>query len=268
MLALVLLLHPFMGLQAKPSSQAQRLAKQAQSAWDNSLDGSEQALSLIDKAIVAAPDDASLYRTKAAWLQDLNRLSEAQTAIRKAVALSPSDGYAQMILSELLLEDGSLHESYQVASRANKLLKVEPASYLLKAKVAERLGLVKDAEATMTDGLNRYPTWIDLLLTRANLRYKLKEYQGVLQDTEKILKIVSVSHYNSRRKAVMLRIDSLKALGDKAAVKREYLWSLDADLNYRQVISDACLFFAKEGDSRSLAKAKKALSEFDLYYNK
>ncbi|MBX9941233.1 MAG: hypothetical protein K2Y32_18360 [Candidatus Obscuribacterales bacterium] len=268
LLALFLSLQLFMGLQAKPSNAAQKLAKQAQSAWDNSLDGTEQALSLLDKAILLAPDEASFYRTKAAWLQDLNRRSEALIAIRKAVALSPNDGYAQMILSELLLEQGSLQESYQVASRANQLLKVEPASYLLKAKVAERLGLLKDAEATMSDGLNRYPTWIDLLLTRADLRYKLKEYKGVLQDTEKILKIVSVIHYNSRRKAIMLRIDSFKALGDKAAVKREYLWSLEADLNYRQVISDACLFFAKEGDSRSLAKAKKALSEFDLYYNK
>lgn len=264
----LLSLQFFSSLQAKPSSQAQNLAKQAQSAWDNNLDGTEQALSLISKAIALAPDEASFYRTKASWLQDLNRRKEALTTIRKAVALSPNDGYAQMILSELLLDEGALQESYQVASRANQLLKVEPASYLLKAKVAERLGLLKDAEATMSDGLKRYPTWIDLLVTRAALRYKQKEYKGVLEDTEKVLKIVTVTHYNSRRKAIMLRIDSFKALGDKAAVKREYLCSLEANLNYRQVISDACLFFTQEGDTKSLAKAKKALSEFDRYYNK
>jgi tetratricopeptide (TPR) repeat protein len=99
-----------------------RAERQADEAWDAFERGEiERAVTMMERAVRAAPDHPGIWTDYARVLIEADRLREAEKAVRNAILIGPEFADAWVELSRVLSRKGITIEAYRAASKAAEL---------------------------------------------------------------------------------------------------------------------------------------------------
>jgi protein O-GlcNAc transferase len=115
------------------------------------------ASALYERALAAAPDDATLMFDYAVLLMQMARRQDAATLLREVRRRIPDDTRALLALAVCLRADGGLEEALQIAEEATKRLPHDAAAWMLRGSIEVRAGRYARAETALRRALSLAP---------------------------------------------------------------------------------------------------------------
>jgi len=204
------------------------LFRQALSLSDN-IDTRPKALSLIEQAIVVAPDNANYYWLKATILETMEESEEALPVINKALALSPTGAILWARKGAIL---GDLRDYKGALTCINQSLKYNP-SYMpavrSRARILMKLNRFEEALANIKIGLKSMASIpLELTLWRRDALHcamHLHQWQFAVDQASALLlatqdKNHRFSAYSDRARALTALKKYQFALADWAAAAK------------------------------------------------
>lgn len=146
-----------------------------------------QAEAIIDRALKLAPNDATVLAIKGLILQTNQEDQEGLKYVERALAINPKLAMAWNVRAGLL---STMKRSDEALASANKAIALQPLMMHIntKARILETMGRFEEAEMTINQSLAKSPTSPLMLGMRAEVRTRLKKWQGVIEDSNAILK--------------------------------------------------------------------------------
>jgi len=110
-----------------------------------------------ERALAAAPGDASLMFDHAVLLMQMVRMQDAATLLREVRRKLPDDTQVLLALTVCLRTGGGTEEAMQVAEEATARLPHDATAWMLKGSIEVSAGLYTNAEASLRRALSLAP---------------------------------------------------------------------------------------------------------------
>jgi len=252
-----------------PSAQARApedmYVAKAQAIWDRSKEVDDECIKYLDQAIKINPRRADLYLLKADWLWRLEGDDKAGLeAANLAHKISPKSAHALLMMALFLSRSGKREEAIKSVDQSIVLDKGNnPDSLLLKAKFLEQDGDLARAETTLSQAIKAHPNGLDEPLRRAQVRLKLKDYKGALEDADFLLAHSEERHILIKRKAYEMRAEAHRGMHDVVQTKRDYAELLKKCANDRTALLYAQKYYEETGDVKSVTAIKERVNKLD-----
>lgn len=120
----------------------------------NDKQNKDFAFELIDKLIIAHPNDAKTWSIYADFLNINNRLKEAKEAFEKVHSIDNSKYATWQQYLSILLQLGLYNEAYQQSETAISLFPTQPAPYMARGISAIAIGEPESALPSLQEGLS------------------------------------------------------------------------------------------------------------------
>lgn len=232
------------------------------------LDSIDKPIAELNAAIQLDPKCYKCYLLKAQllWDNEENDKDGLEAALA-AIKLRPGDALPHQHAGQFLVRLGRLDEALK---QANEAVRVSPNNdpnvFGLKAHILMQKKDVRSAEKVLTQGLNIFPKWLDLLLDRAYARFELHDYAGVIQDAKAIIAKQVGTVPKKNREARLLLARSYIALKDEAMARKTYLDTVNWLKDDRISIVEAKKYFESIGDKKNADLMTVRLKSMDQDY--
>lgn len=111
----------------------------------------------IARAVLLAPEDASMHMLRAGFLIEEQRLNEAQAALGRATTLDPNQFEAYLLQAQLAMGRGDLEETRRLQRLASRVEPDHPWTTMLAGLVATLEGDLDKAQALLVKALEGRP---------------------------------------------------------------------------------------------------------------
>lgn len=236
--------------------RAQQTIKQGDDYLPKALEYINQALKLDDKYPQAHFQKAQVLFDMQE--DDATALKEVNQALTLTQGQKPTFvGYLYLkanILRRLArnVEALAVFDSYQN-------LDSDPIASNLKARIEVDLGKLKEAEKTLTASLAHHATWVDTHAARAQIRMKLKDYKGVVADTQAVEKANFKDGLAIARTALINQAEALYQLHDIAAMNEALKKVLKRFPDDRPSLAKAIELYKATGNKAEYENAAKKM---------
>jgi len=169
---------------AEPPDPARPLLKRAAAALD--ADDVEAALAAFEEALALDPDRAKAHAGKAVALDRSGRTAAAGVAARRALELDPDVYEGHLVLGKVATSAGDTEAALAAFSRAAASEDDDGLAPWCLALLHEHRGDLSAALAAMDDALAKRPERVEWLRFRADLRARVGDATGTVEDAERI----------------------------------------------------------------------------------
>jgi Flp pilus assembly protein TadD len=121
------------------------------------------ALHAINRAVLLAPDDASMHFQRVGFLLKEHKLDEAQAALKRTIVLDPNQFEAYIVQAQMALGRGELDEAERLQRSAARLQPDHPWVKTIEGMVALRRGDGVRAQALLTRASAQMPDDLQVL---------------------------------------------------------------------------------------------------------
>lgn len=244
--------------------QADQYIIKAKQIWASGKDFDDSAVDYLNKAIALKPERADLYWLKAEWLWKLEADdNQALAAVDKYLTMIPNSENGYQMKAQILLR---LKRNKEALAAVNSGVAISTRYDILslKADCQRRLGDIQGEESTLSLALKQKTDSRDMRLARALARLKLKNYQGVVEDTTSVIKNFRATTPIINRKAYLARAEAYQQMHQTDKARQDYLDMLKmANSNDRVGMMEARKFFQSIGDKTNLEKVDSAIKKLD-----
>jgi Flp pilus assembly protein TadD len=121
------------------------------------------ALHAINRAVLLAPDDASMHFQRVGFLLKEHKLDEAQAALKRTIDLDPNQFEAYIVQAQMAVGRGELDEAERLQRSAARLQPDHPWVKTIEGMVALRRGDGVRAQALLTRASAQMPDDLQVL---------------------------------------------------------------------------------------------------------
>jgi len=147
----------------------------------------------IARAVLLAPEDASMHMLRAGFLIEEQRLNEAQAALGRATTLDPNQFEAYLLQAQLAMGRGDLDETRRLQKLAARVDPEHPWTTMLAGLVATLEGDLESAQRLLIKALEGRPDDPQILhalgfvyLRRGHLAFAERCFRRVMEITPKM----------------------------------------------------------------------------------
>ena len=121
------------------------------------------ALHAINRAVLLAPDDASIHFQRVGFLLKEHKLDEAQAALKRTIDLDPNQFEAYIVQAQMAIGRGEIDEAERLQRSAARLQPDDPQVKAIEGMVALRRGDGARAQALLTRASAQRPDDLQVL---------------------------------------------------------------------------------------------------------
>ena len=121
------------------------------------------ALHAINRAVLLAPDDASMHFQRVGFLLKEHKLDEAQAALKRTIDLDPNQFEAYIVQAQMAIGRGEIDEAERLQRSAARLQPDDPQVKTIEGMVALRRGDGARAQALLTRASAQRPDDLQVL---------------------------------------------------------------------------------------------------------
>ena len=121
------------------------------------------ALHAINRAVLLAPDDASMHFQRVGFLLKEHKLDEAQAALKRTIDLDPNQFEAYIVQAQMAIGRGEIDEAERLQRSAARLQPDDPQVKAIEGMVALRRGDGARAQALLTRASAQRPDDLQVL---------------------------------------------------------------------------------------------------------
>jgi tetratricopeptide (TPR) repeat protein len=111
----------------------------------------------------------------------LDRNSDAEKALRQALKIDDQNGLALRVLADVRLRAGDAKEALELSSKATTK-EASPANWIVRAMAERKLGLLREAAASLGHVLEVEPNNVAALVERAELSIDASNFADAIKD--------------------------------------------------------------------------------------
>jgi len=143
----------------------------------------------VNRAIALGGEHARYYSTKASILDQLEDDKEAFIAIDKACKLEPGNGHYWHMRSIICYHLKKNDEALRSAEESIRLVPNNAGYRQYKARALRAMGKLQECLPVLDTAIKLEPSHIPLLKDRMDVHTRLKQWNQVVEDCNRILKI-------------------------------------------------------------------------------
>jgi len=228
----------------------------------NSLNPKTRALAIqqITEALRKFPNNPQFLYQKAYYLSISEEDDEdVLKLLEKALALNCKDAAALALKSEVMLRNGKPSEALEYAKKATS---IDARYFMSLVRSLEKMKRYDEAFAECSKYLKKYPNCGSLLATHSELARQSKQWQTVIDDETKLLKLTTPKD-NSHFVRLKKRASAYRALGqyDKAIIDFEFaMKKMPMD---RQAPMELLDIYKTRKDAKNVARIDAYIRDLD-----
>ncbi|MDX2227574.1 MAG: tetratricopeptide repeat protein [Verrucomicrobiae bacterium] len=184
----------------------------------------EEALKLVERAIILYPDDPYYHDRKAEWLAQLGRTPEALAAAENLVEMTSAHPEALLLKARILKDSGDLEGALAPLTLAASHTEADWNVFYLQGVILNVLGRYAQSLEALEAFLKKSPENLPCLTERVSSLLGLRRHAEAEAECVKLMKIEpeNASHYNTRAMA-------RAALNRREEAIEDYLKSIQLD---------------------------------------